>query len=1034
MNQHCGKFQQLLRELFQFDCADLDFGIYRIINHKRDVTEKFIMDDLPKVIAEELSREALRNQEQIASKLEETAGEIKNTLGRKSLDSDGNLEERYHDTPLGKKYQNLKAKMSEGHGRKALEASIFNHLYTFFNRYYQDGDFISKRRYSKNQRYAIPYNGEEVYLYWANSDQYYIKTAEHFLDYTFKSLGITVHFKLQSAHVEQNNVKGDKRFFLPLVKYVTWNEGSSQIIIPFEYRPLTNQEKITYGRQKQQDSIITKSLIEIPKSLKDTKRALEALMGKHHENNNGEIVSILEHHLRQYTRRNTSDFFIHKNLKSFLSRELHFYLKNEVLNLDELEIVGESQTEGWFQILRVTKSVGYKIIDFLDQIERFQKALWEKRKFVTETQYCITIGNINESFYSDIIARDPQWTEWKELFHIDDDKALFNSGENKEERWAKRYDFLKSHPTLVLDTKHFDQSFVDRLLSSFNEIDEMVDGLLIHSENFQALNLLQEKYREKVKCIHIDPPYNTNSSGFLYKNNYQHSSWISMMENRLSISMNLMDQNSSCILCHIDDNEYENLFQLFGTLGIENKGTIIWDKRNPVSGTKKVATQHEYILCHSKGAIRLQNKKENAPTILDKAKSIIKKHKRQVTTKAKEEFRKWVNCQRSFATGEKLYCHLDDDGRVYQPVHMGAPEQRTHEKFFKPLIHPITKKPCPVPSSGWSGTPEFMQKLVDDNLIAFGIDETTQPRRKYFLDQNVIGELSTMIYDGTKGKKETDNLGLVFPYCHPTSIYKKLIFSVPFDSGYVIDYFAGSGTSGHAVINLNREDGGQRKFILVEMGECFNTVLLPRIKKIVFTPEWKDGRPRRMVTAKETKGSPRIIKYIHLESYEDALNNIEFDNSSSQRVMEFEDYLLQYMLKWETQASQTLLNVEKLVQPFCYKLHIHADGHTHEKIADIPETFNYLLGMHVQTRQVHDDEGRRYLVYRGRMENRQVVVIWRETEDWGKPELERDKEFVVGNKLTEDADDIFVNGDSFIPSAKALEPIFKARMFALAET
>jgi adenine-specific DNA-methyltransferase len=185
-----------------------------------------------------------------------------------------------------------------------------------------------------------------------------------------------------------------------------------------------------------------------------------------------------------------------------------------------------------------------------------------------------------------------------------------------------------------------------------------------------------------------------------------------------------------------------------------------------------------------------------------------------------------------------------------------------------------------------------------------------------------------------------------------------------------------------------------------------------------------------MATQKEAERSPRIVKYIRLESYEDALNNIEFDDASGQQALKFDDYLLKYMLKWETRASETMLNVEKMARPFSYKLHIYADGRTCEKVADIPETFNYLLGLHVQTRRVYDDDGRRYLVYRGRIDHRQIVVIWRETEGWQKADLERDKKFVAEKKLTEGADEVFVNGDSFIPNAKALEPVFKARMFA----
>ena len=162
----------------------------------------------------------------------------------------------------------LQDKAAGARGRDALEAAIYNHLYAFFSRYYQDGDFISKRRYSKRERYAIPYNGEEVYLYWANHDQYYVKTGEHFTDYTFTAPnGVTVHFKLQAADVEQDNVKGDKRFFLPRPAEIAWDEAARQLVIPFEYRPLTEQEDITYGEKNQQEAIIARALEDIPKRL-----------------------------------------------------------------------------------------------------------------------------------------------------------------------------------------------------------------------------------------------------------------------------------------------------------------------------------------------------------------------------------------------------------------------------------------------------------------------------------------------------------------------------------------------------------------------------------------------------------------------------------------------------------------------------------------------------------------------------------------------------------------------------------------------
>ncbi|MDZ7816703.1 MAG: hypothetical protein U5N86_12155 [Planctomycetota bacterium] len=153
----------------------------------------------------------------------------------------------------------------------------------------------------------------------------------------------------------------------------------------------------------------------------------------------------------------------------------------------------------------------------------------------------------------------------------------------------------------------------------------------------------------------------------------------------------------------------------------------------------------------------------------------------------------------------------------------------------------------------------------------------------------------------------------------------------------------------------------------------------------------------------------------------------------SRRYCEFDDYLLKYMLKWETRKSETLLNVEQLAKPFSYKLTVAKGDDTVDKTVDLPETFNYLLGLHVSTRKVYDDDGRRYLVYRGRIDHRRIAVIWRETEGWQKKDLERDKKFVAEQKLAEGADEVFVNGDSFIPNAKALEPVFKARMFSTVE-
>ena len=292
---------------------------------------------------------------------------------------------------------------------------------------------------------------------------------------------------------------------------------------------------------------------------------------------------------------------------------------------------------------------------------------------------------------------------------------------------------------------------------------------------------------------------------------------------------------------------------------------------------------------------------------------------------------------------------------------------------------------------------------------------------------------------GTYGANLLSNiLGRHNPFPYPKSIHTvgDAVFATGIgDSTYCVDYFAGSGTTGHAVINLNREDGGRRKFILVEMGEYFDTVLLPRIKKVAFAPEWKDGKPKRDATPEEAQRSPRIVQYIRLESYEDALDSIAFDCEAGQLKLEeqFDDYLIKYMLQWETKGSATLLNVAKLSRPFTYRLRVHTNGETQERMADVPETFNYLLGLNVQTRRVYEDDDRRYLLYRGETRDtpgRDVAVIWRETEGWEQADFDRDRHFVAEQGLADDAATVYVNGDSCIPGATAVEPVFKTRMFA----
>ena len=991
------KFQELLKKLFQFDCAELDFGIYRIMNHKRAVIEQFIDKDLLDAVSKELSSGAIALESGLVLQMEEVSAQIRENFGFEALVAEGDLSDTYCKTPLGKKYQTLREQTQAAKSRPQREAEVFNHLYTFFGRYYDDGDFMSLRRYSRRDKYAIPYNGEEVHLHWANSDQYYIKTGENFTDYSYKHGGWTVRFKLRNADVERNNVKGDKRFFVPRTTEIELNEPVRTLSVPFEFRPLTAEEEKSFGKSKVQETMLDAAEPEIVKTARNVPEALAALLHEKRKDGDGNPVGLLAHHLRTYTRKNSSDFFIHKDLKGFLERELDFYLKNEVLNLDELEAGGEFRAEGWFQLMRTIKAIGHKIIAFVAQIEEFQKRLFEKKKFVTEVNYCVTLDRVPEELYPEIVKNRSQIEEWKRLFSIQEIKAERLGEVDYSEPLT--VEFLKANPFLVLDTAFFESEYKEKLLSSIDKLDEKTDGLLVCSENLQVLNLLALGKNKKVTSIFIDPPYNTGVDGFPYKDTYQHSSWLAMMADRLRAATNIFSERG-LFVASIDYVEAGRLRLLCDVIFGEPNfiADIAWEKRYTRSNNAKLF----YSL---KDTLLVYRKSELVDLLREGRTEKSRKH----------------------------YTNPDGDNRgdwiSSSYVNPAKKEERPNLTYT--IINPFTKKSVDHPSHAWKYDRNSHEKHVAENRLYWGIDGSYEfPRLKTFWSDASDGMVPVDVWSYRETGTTDDGGNIVkalfgkavFDNPKPPSLIQR---SLQLDPAGVdtlaLDFFAGSGTTGHAVIALNREDRGSRKYILVEMGEYFDTVLKPRIQKVIYSKDWKDGKPV------SREGSSHLFKYLRLESYEDALDNITFQPVEQQAVLQFDDYVLSYMLDFETKGSETLLNVGKLDSPFDYTLRLQ--GKDEPLPVDLPETFNYLIGLHVATRRVYERNGVRYLVYRGTAEGRETVIIWRTTRDWGEKEFEADREFILAQKLTDGAEDVYVNCDSFLDVARSLDPVFKRRMF-----
>jgi adenine-specific DNA-methyltransferase len=203
MSQNLERLKRLLAELCQLDQAELDFGLYRIMNTKREEIVRFLANDLLPQVREVLSAYERESRAALQAELEKAKEQAK-SLG-------------FEDPAQAPKVKELEARWNAAFDVEAAESEVFSHLYSFFRRYYQEGDFISLRRY-KEGVYAIPYKGKEVKLYWANHDQYSIKTSEDLRNYTFKlPSGKRVHFKLLEADTEKDNnraASGNQRRFI----------------------------------------------------------------------------------------------------------------------------------------------------------------------------------------------------------------------------------------------------------------------------------------------------------------------------------------------------------------------------------------------------------------------------------------------------------------------------------------------------------------------------------------------------------------------------------------------------------------------------------------------------------------------------------------------------------------------------------------------------------------------------------------------------------------------------------------------------
>lgn len=975
------KFQDLLKSIFQFETSDLDFGIYRILNYKREQINKFINEDLVNKVESAFAKHKGERLTNINQRFKEAKQKVIQGLGTQAFTPTGELKEEFKDTPLGRDFVSIKAQKDEAEKIDEIKSQVFNDLYNFFSRYYEEGDFVPQYRYSiKGHKYAIPYNGEEVKLYWVNNEQYYTKTGLLFRDYTFKAGDFKVIFRIASAREELGSKKATKsRFFIlddvetipsPLVGEGKGEADNKNLIIRFQYRELTEEEVKSYcveggSNASKQQKINEKSYERVLKKVK--KIELKGFLGREYKNEK----PLLLYQLNRFTAKNTKDYFIHKNLKKFLCEQLDYFIKAEVLDIETLE--KEKFLDKHITRAKVVREIGEDIIDFLSQIEDFQRRLWEKNKFVLKTDYVITTDRVPEELHWEIWTNKDQKKEWKDLG--------FEIPKIKQELKKKK---------LPIDTKYFSQEFKEKLVEKLSDnchselgsesLDDLLDGILIKSENYQALSLLLGKYKEKVQTIYIDPPFNLGTNAdFLYNVNYKDSSWISILENRLQLAGDLMnDRGSIFVRCDYNGSMYVRMLM------------------NEVFGDENF--RNEMIISRTR------------------AKQIVENQFVQQT--------------------ESLFFYTKSDDSVLNIV-----ERKTEPKWY-PLLHFPREDTRPREISGknfyppkgrrWALSQQRINKLVESAKVR--INEELSYIDCY---GNEIKGTPELLYDSEiVGNEWLDIPGYSqaqhFPTENSEDLLKRVVESTSNEGNLVMDFFLGSGTTTAVAHKL------KRKWIGVDMGEHFWSVVLPRMKKVLAYDKSGISKEKDVKEMYNEKAAGGFFKYQILEQYEDTLDNIELTPNETAQSLFKDDYLLKYVLDYETRESPYLLNIEKLKNPFSYKLKVNLEevGEPQEIVVDIPETFNYLLGLKVKKIKARNN-GRKYLFILGEKEAKEIAVVWREHNDnWSDDDFKEDKEFIIKELEPWTPHIVYVNGQSVLTpklgkhtaEIRYIEPEFKKSM------
>jgi len=708
---------------------------------------------------------------------------------------------------------------------------LFDKLYSFFSRYFtESGAIYFKSTPFHNNVYEKIYTDDrDVVLFWKTRMLYYVKT-----DRIFKSM--PVEFDDLKFYFDASEIENKKA-----------NEKRSLI---YELKEIKEDKTIVFKVHYKEGNGTTK-IDEILKAIR-----------KHIKNIKEED---LERAFRIFEKQSEVDFFINKNAKAFLQEQFKLW------SYQYFWEGGKKWTPDRVNQLQILKDIAFKIIDFVSQFEDELVKIWNKPKFVKNSNYVITLDRL-EKFGEkgiEIIRKllthkniEKQIEEWNGLGVVDNDFKVYEVLENDLAgiRLAKKYKFLP------IDTKYFKDLEIE-ILSLFDDLDNALDGLLIKSENYQALNTLLPKFKEKVQTIYIDPPFNLESSDqFLYRTNYKDSTWATLLENRLRLAKDWLNEKGSIFVrCDYNGNWIVRcvMDEIFGKENFRNE-IIINRKRQSIGTPNKLENESENIFLYSKSSLFYKNDIYKPRSLSNMKWTGFLKQERRNPPERYFFGKKLMppENQHFSLKQEKVDKLLKENYLRLRCRECGAiyyyDDNESKENFINYILRAKDKfKYYDITNRSSVYGVKILDRCLDCNGDDWKVEYLTSEEEKITDNWKDIPS-----YSDTQG----------FSTENSEELLKRVIELTSNEGDLVIDFFLGSGTTTAVAHKL------KRKWIGIEMGEHFYTVILSRMKKVLAYDKSGISKEKDVKEKYNEKNAGGFFKYYELEQYEETLANTVYEN------------------------------------------------------------------------------------------------------------------------------------------------------------